>query len=66
MCFYNYSPHPKPPVLGSSNVCVLHDKAAQCFLILAEMRMKVFLIELSNREHVIFDASLDHTDLILF
>jgi hypothetical protein len=29
------------------------------------MRMIVFLIELPNREHMIFDASLDHTDLIL-
>jgi hypothetical protein len=66
VCFYNYSPHPKPPVFGSSNVCVLHDKATKCFFICStEMRMIVFLRELSNREQVFFYASLDHTDLIL-
>ena len=54
VCFYNYSPHPKPPVFGSSNVCVLHDKATKCFFICTEMRMIVFLIELPNREHVFF------------
>jgi hypothetical protein len=66
VCFYNYSPHPKPPVFGSSNVCVLHDLATKYFFICTEMRMIVVLIELPNREHVFFYASLDHTDLILF
>jgi hypothetical protein len=43
VCFYNYSPHPKPPVFGSSNVCVLHDKATECFLIFTEIENTCFL-----------------------
>jgi hypothetical protein len=39
VCFYKYSLHSKPPVLGSSSsVCMLHDKPTYCFVI--------FLIEL--------------------
>jgi hypothetical protein len=53
VCFYNYSPHSKPPVLGSSYVCMLHssyvcmlhDKLAHCFVIFAEVGVKIFLIE---------------------
>ena len=49
--FYGYSQHPKPPVLGSSNVCQLHYKPTRWFLVFTEMGMKVFLIELPYLLH---------------
>ena len=61
----NYSPHSKPPVLGSSYVCMLHDKPTHCFVIFAEVGVKIFLIELPNGKHMLFNATLDHKDLIL-
>ena len=65
VCFYNYSPHSKPPVLGSSYVRMLHDKPTHCFLIFAKMGVKIFLIELPYGEHMIFNATPDHKSLIL-
>jgi hypothetical protein len=35
ICFYNYSLHSRPPVLGSSYDCLLHDKPTHCFVILS-------------------------------
>ena len=63
--FYNYSPHSKPPVLGSSCICMLHDKPSHCFVIFAEVGEKIFLIELPYGKHVLLNATLDHKDLIL-
>ncbi len=58
VCFYKYSLHSKPPVLGSSSsVCMLHDKPTYCFVI--------FLIELPYGKHVRYNATLDRKDLIL-
>ena len=65
VCFNNYSPYPKPPVLGSSNVCVLHDEPTHCFVVFTEAAMIIFLIELPYGEHMSFNAPLDHRDLIL-
>ena len=65
VCFYNYSLHSKPPVLGSSYVCMLHDKPTNCFVIFAEVGVKIFLIELPYGKHVILNATFDHKDLIL-
>jgi hypothetical protein len=58
VCFNNYSPHLKPPVFGSSNVCVLHDKPTHCFGVFTEAVMKIFLIVLPYGEHMLFDAPL--------
>ena len=65
MCFDNYSPHSKPPVLGSSYVRMLHDKPTHCLVIFAEVGVKIFLIELPYGKHVLLNTTLDLKDLIL-
>jgi hypothetical protein len=45
-------------------VC-FHDKPTHCFVILAEVGVKTFLIELPYGKHVLLNATLDHKDLIL-
>jgi hypothetical protein len=62
--FYNYSLHSKPPVLGSSYACMLHETDT-FFCHSAEVGVKIFLIELPYGEHVLFSETLDHKDLIL-
>ncbi len=71
VCFYNYSPHSKPPasfgflICLYSYVCMLHDKPTHCFVIFAEVGVKIFLIEFPKGKHMLFHATLDHKDLIL-
>ena len=53
-----------PGRMETSSESILQ-RTTYCFVIFAEVGVTIFLIELPNGKHVLFNATLDHKDLTL-